>query len=780
MRDLWHLRGQVLAIAIVIASGAATLIMFRSTQEALEETTAAYYERYAFGDVFATLTRAPASVGKRLSEVDGVRLVQTRISGFAMVELAHFDEPVVAQLISLPDFGEPVLNRLALRGGRLPDSGADHEVVLNEPFAEAHDLRPGDTLTLIMNGRRKSFTVVGQVLSPEFAYSLGPGAVMPDNLRFGVMWINESALASTYDLRGGFNSVSLNLEPGADVPGVLKEVDALLQPYGGAGSLHRDDQLSNWFIRNEIKQLGIMASILPTIFLIVSALLTHLVLARLIATERSQIGLLKAFGYSNFQVTMHYMKAVLVIVAIGVVAGSVLGGILGEMNTRLYAESFRFPLLVYSMDGKSLLVATAATLFASVLGALGSVRRASRLSPAQAMVPPAPPAYRRSVLAASPLGRWLDRPTRMILRNAIRLPSRSAFTIFGLASSVALLVVAFQWKDALLHLLHTVYYEAQHQTMTVGLSERHSRSVLGDFRHLPGVMAVEPASMVAADFNVGSITHRGAVTATCADVFLQPPYDTENMAAVAVPPEGLMLATRLARKLNVGVGDLVEVRFLEDRRPVVHVPVTGLFETFLGTPAYMHCDRVDRIFRRAPSVQFVHLWVDRHREAEIYDVVRRVPALSAVVLRTAAIESFQETIIAHLNVFIFIFAGFACALCAGVAYNANRIALSERGRELATLRVLGFTRGEISYLLLGEVALLSIIGMPLGCLLGWMLTGAMARAFDTELFRIPLVIEPSTYGYALLIALIATIIAGALVNRRLRRLDLIEVLKTRE
>jgi putative ABC transport system permease protein len=780
LRDLWHLRGQVLAIAMVIASGVAVLVMSLSTQQALIQTAEAYYERYAFADVFAWLTRAPSHVTNRIGAIEGVQTVESRVVRFATLDIEGMPEPVLGQFVSIPESGPPLLNQLVLRQGRSVAPNRPDEVVLNEPFAEAHRLQPGDSLVAILNGHRRKLQVVGVALSPEFIYSINPGGLMPDDLRFGVMWMGREALAAAFDLQGSFNNVSLRLARGADTAAVITRLDQLLAPYGGTRAVAREDQLSNWFVMNEIKQLGTMSKILPAIFLVVSAVLTHMVLARLIATERSQIGLMKAFGYSYLEVAWHYAKLVMAIGLTGVLLGLVVGAWVGEMNTRMYAELFRFPMLLYRPSISAFTIAAGLSLMAALLGAIGSVRRAALLPPAQAMVPPSPPVFRSSRLSLTSLGRWLDQPTRIILRNIARAPLRAVLTVGGVASSVALLVLALQWTDALDYLAQRYFFESQRQHVMVALADTQSSTVVHEFEHMPGVLEAEPMRAVSADFQVGAVIHRGSLTGIRSEARLQPVFDEERDRLVSVPGEGLVLASRLAEKLGVGVGDKVWITIRQGRRPEVQLPVVQLFETYIGLPAFIHVDALNRLLRERPSAEYINLLVDPLREAELYEKLKTLPMVSGILLRRTAIQSFYDVVAENMMVFITLFSIFAGVLGFGVAYNASRIALSERGRDLATLRVLGFSRGETSYILVGEVLLLIMVSLPVGCFFGLLLSRLMAQSFDTEMFRIPLVIDPSTYGWAVLIALASSAISALLVRRRVDRLNLINVLKTRE
>lgn len=779
LRDLRRMTGQILAIALVVASGVAMLVMSLTAVEVLEESGRAYYERYRFAHVFAAVERAPDRLAGRIGRIPGVRTVETRIVEAAILDVAGFEEPVIGQLVSIPERGEPKLNCLALRAGRFVAYGRPDEVVIGEPFAEAHGLEPGDHLTALINGHRRRLDIVGIALSPEFVYAIGPGALMPDNRRFGVLWMGREALEAAFDLDGAFNDVSLFLGPDADTETVIDQVDDILSGYGGTGAYARADQVSHWFLANEIEQLKTMAGILPTIFLGVAAFLANMVLNRLVAVERSEIGLLKAFGYSSLAVAWHYAKLVIVITGFGIVIGWGVGLWLARVNTEMYAELFRFPFLLFRPSYQACAIGAAVSLAATLLGTAAAVRRVAVLPPAVAIQPPAPPTYRRASAGLRGLGRLLDEPTRIILRQVLRWPVRSALTAAGVGAAVAVLVLALQWLDAIDAMIDTYFFAAQRQDMTVGLVEAEPDTVLADIARLPGVMAVEPARTVSARLQAGQRSRRVGIEGVPPDAELSLVFDAEG-GRVRVPPEGLVLSTKLAELLAVGPGDRVWAEVLEGRQPAVELPVVATFETYIGTPAYMDMDALSRLMREGPSVNRVHLLADEARRPALFAQLKAMPAVSSVMLRQAAVDEFHATLAETLLVYITFFVGFAGTLSFGVVYNSARIALSERGRELATLAVLGFTRVEIAYILLGEIALLIAIGLPLGCLMGAGLSWMMAASFDTELYRVPLVVNPSTYGFAVATTLVATVLSGASAWRWIKRLDLVGVLKTRE
>jgi putative ABC transport system permease protein len=778
-RDLWRMRGQVLAIGLIMASGIGVLVMGLSTVEALDDTARAYYERYRFGQVFAQVKRAPRRLVAELAAVPGVQSVDVRVVKPAVLDIPGFDEPVVAQLVSIPDDRPPRLNLLALREGRMPAPQATDEAVVSEPFATAQSLHPGDSIRAVLNGTWRELKIVGIVLSPEYVYAIGPGALMPDDRRFGILWLGEAALQAAFDLTGAFNDVSISLLRGADARSVIDRLDRILDRYGSVGAYERADQISNWFLMNEIDQLRTLSRILPTVFLAVAAFLTNMVLARLIAIERSEIGLLKAFGYADRQIAWHYAKFVVAIGAFGVLLGWVAGYWLGWYDTRLYAAFYHFPFLLFRPGPAPFALAALIGVGAALAGALHSVRSAARLAPAEAMRPPAPPMFRRLWLSKFAFAARIEQLSRIVLRQVARWPVRSLTTCGGIAMAVAVLITSLQWLDAIDRMIDVYFRQAQSQDVTVTFAEPRASKVVRDLARLPGVLRAEPMRIVPAKLRSGTHEQREALQGVPMRQELFRVYDVRGIA-MTLPEEGLMISSMLAQLLDVGVGDVVTAEILEGRREVIEARVAGTYETYIGSPAYVEIGALARMLHESPTVSGVHLQVDARELPRLLRELKDLPRLSAVTLKAAAVRTFDETMARTMTIFVSFFITFSCALAFGVTYNAARIALSERGRELATLRVLGFTRAEISYLLLGEVGLLALLALPLGCLIGSLLARLIVAGFETELYRVPFVVDASTYGWAMVVGAVATAVSAFFVRRRIDRLDLIAVLKTRE
>lgn len=778
-RDLRRIWLQALAIALVIGCGVAMYVMSLGTLRSLDESRTAYYERYRFAQVFASVKRAPEWLARKIASIPGVAQVETRIVSSVMLDIDGMAEPARGLLISVPERHAPELNGLHMRIGRYVEPGRTNEIVLNEAFAQAHGLLPGDRFHAVINGRKRELIVVGVALSPEYIYTLGPGSIMPDDRRFGVMWLGREALAAAYDLEDSFNAVSLTLMRGAQQEQVIEDLDRLLEPYGGVGAYGRKDQTSHWYISNELVQLKSMGTVAPLIFLGVAAFLLHIVVSRLIATEREQIGLLKAFGYSAGAVAWHYAKLMLTIVSVGVLLGFAGGGWLGRGLTEIYTDFFRFPILYFRVDPGTFAVAALISVGAGLVGTLGAVRRAAQLPPAVAMQPAPPPIYRKTLLERLGLDTYLAQATRMILRHIMRRPVRAGLTTVGIAMSAAILISSMFMMDSIELIIDVTFNRIQRQDLTVSLVEPKPARIVHEFEQIPGVMRAEPVRSVPVRIHNGHVSRRTGLVGLAAGSDLGRLLDS-NLHTVSMPPSGLVLSAKLAEVLGVGRGDRLRVEAMEGRRPVGEIPVSAIVEEFIGTSAYMDLSALNRFMEEPPMVSLAYLQTDSRFENELYAELKEIPAVAGVTVEAAAVASFRETLAENMLLMTTFNVMFAGLIAFGVVYNSARISLSERGRELASLRVLGFTKAEVSLILLGEFALLTFVALAPGFLIGYGLAWSMSLSFETELFRIPLAVSRQTFGFSALVVIASATISGLIVRRRIDHLDLVAVLKTRE
>ena len=778
-RDLWGMRAQALAIALVIVSGVAVFVMSLSTLDSLYQTRETYYRSHHFADVFGTLKRAPLSLARRIQEVPGVDRVETRVVAYVNIDVAGFAEPVSAHLISLPETGPGLLNRVFLRAGRLPEPGSDDEVLVSEEFAAAHGLGPGDRLRATINGRSEQLAIVGLALSPEYIYQIAPGAMFPDYARYGVLWMARKPLATAYDMDGAFNDVALTLARGANGEDVIDRLNELLKPYGGTGAFARKDQLSHRFLSEELKQQETIGTLFPLIFLGVAAFLLNVVVSRLISLEREQIAGLKAFGYSDLAVGLHYAKLVLLIVLIGVVGGIGLGVLLGKGMSNIYREFYSLPYMIYVLRPGVIAAAALISIAVALLGTLHAVRTAARLPPAQAMRPEPPPVYRATVVERLGLQRWFSQPTRMVLRHIERRPIKSLLTTLGIAMACGIMMIGGFQEGAIDYMVGVQFGMSQRGDLTATYTEPTSARSLYSLRSLQGVVHAEGFRSVPARLRFGHRSYRTALEGIEPDGSLMRLLDTD-LAAIELPPDGVVLTDYLAELLHIRPGDVLTVEVLEGQRRTLQVPVVATAEQYLGVSAYMQRSALNRLLREGDAVSGAYLAVDERYRKEVYAELKEMPRIAGVVEHASAIRAFYDTLAQSVLFFTFVATLLGATIAFGVVYNSMRIGLSERNRELASLRVLGFERGEVAYILLGELALLTLAAIPLGLLIGYGLCAFLAFRFDTDLYRIPLVLHRDVYALAALVVVLSAGVSGLMIWRNLGRLDMVAVLKSKE
>ncbi len=778
LRDLRRLWAQSLAIALVMGCGVAVLLMSMGMSGALSDSRAAYYERNRFAEVFAGATRVPQSRDVAIAAIPGVRHLETRILRGVVLDLPGRIRPASGLIVSLPEAGLPSLNVPLLRSGRWPDAAAPFDVVVSEPFADANGFRPGDRFAANLDGTRRELTVTGTALSPEFIYTIGPGAMMPDPAGHGIIWMPARAAEAAFDMAGAFNDMSLTLEPGGSEDAVIDALDDILAAYGGDGAVGRVDQLSNAFLEAEIEQLDVIGRILPPIFLGISIFLVNMVVARIIALEREEIGLLKALGYTDGAVLAHYLAMAGLIAVVGILFGWAGGTWLARMLAELYTQFYDFPYMIFHLSPVAYAIGAVAALSAAGLGAARAAWSAARLPPAVAMSPAPPPRFSRTPLDRAIAALRLSEPSMMIARSILRWPVRAGLSALGYALATAVLIVSNYFNDALDTIVVTAFDMSNRQDAIITFLPDQSISVLEDVRRLPGILQVEGQTYV------NAVLRNGHLEKTLPIEGRRPGADLARIVAddraVDPPASGLLLSERLADQLDLAVGDLVEVELRGERRETHHLPVTGTVTQLFGLGAYMEAGALDALMRRAPRVSVANVTLQQDETAVFYARIKETPGVTGAILLSDNRASFEDTLDQNVRVTSLIYTVLAAIITIGVAYNGARIQLSERARELASLRVLGFGRAEVSWILLGEVMILAALAQPMGWAMGAGLAAAMSAAFSSDLYILPFVVQPSTFARASLVVLIVALASVLVVRRRIDSFDLVAVLKTRE
>lgn len=777
LRDAWHYRSQLGAIVAVVACGVALFVALRSMNGHLRRSRDEFYEKYRFADLFVPLKRAPTELAVTAASIPGVAEVASRIVMESTIDVPGLDEPAVGRLVSIPVPRAPTLNEPHLLAGRWPMPDEQDAVLASAAFVRANRLRPGDSVGAVLHGRWRWLRITGTAISPEYIYEIGGASIFPDNLRFGVFWMSQDALAGVFDLAGAFNDLSVTLTNDVAEEEVIADLDRLLRPYGSFGAYGRESQVSHAFLNGEIEETQVTSVLLPAIFLGVTAFLLHLVLSRLVGTQREQVATLKAFGYANAPVAIHYLGLALIPVALGSVLGLAVGYWFAEMLAGVYARFFQFPSAEFVLDWNVAIVAIAVGALAGLVGALSAVVRTTALPPAEAMRPDAPPRFRGGVLERLRPFRRLGPAAQIIMRNLERRPGKAALSIVGLALAGGLVVTVMAMYDAIDLIKHVQFHDVMREDVTVTFEVPRTRTALAEVRRLPGVLVAEPFRAVPVRFRSGSREHRTAIFGVDPHAQLRQVRD-EGGRPLVPPTHGVLLSGVLARVLDAKPGDRLRVEVLEGERKSGELLVAGVTNEMVGTAAWMETAALDRFAGAATSGVF--LAVDPRRIDALYTALKRLPAVNSVAVRDVQLRSFEQTISESFNISLVTMLGFAVVIAFGIVYNSARVALSERGRELASLRVLGFTEREVATMLLGEQVVLAAASLPVGFLIAGSLCWLVAVRFESELYRIPVLIEGTSYLFGVAVIAVAGVLSALAIRGRIGHLDLVAVLKTRE
>jgi len=778
-RDLRALKSQALAVALVMACGLAMMIMTRSLIRSLDDARAGYYEKHRFAEVFAELKRAPESLREQIAAIPGVAAVETSIEVSVTLDLPDLAAPASGLINAVPERRPVLLNQLYLRRGKLLDGAGTAEVLVSEAFAEANRLEPGDEIAAILNGRRQELRVAGIVLAPQYVFEARPGSALPDNKTFGIFWMRETELAQAFNLEGAFNDVALSLAPGASEPDVIAALDRLLEPYGGLGAYGRAEHPSDIRVDDEIRVLEGLSFGFPLVFLSVAAFMTHSVMSRQIALQREQIAILKAFGFANRTIAWHFVKFALVIVVVGTGLGAVGGFLLGLQLVDMYHLFFRFPELEFVPATGAIVGALIASSAAALIGVASAVNKVVKLSPAQAMRPEPPASFRPALAERLGLARYLAVSVRMALRNIERKPWQAFFTCTALAMATGILIIPNTFRDGVRHVLDFQWDVVQRETVTVSLVEPGPLRALHDFAQLPGVVHAEPFRSVPVEIAAGHHSRRLALRGV-RDNGLLSRVMGEDGRPLSLGGRGLIISEALGETLGITPGDTVSIKVLHGKRREVTLPVSGFSQDFAGIASFLELDALNRLLGEGDQINGAFLSVAGGQWEVFLRELKDTPQAAGVVIKNAMRQSFRETTAESIGLIQVIYSTFATVVAFGIVYNSARIALSERARELATLRVLGFSQGDVGSVLVGELVLLAAIALPLGLWLGSGMAALLIETINTETVRLPLVLSSSNYAYATLVITLATAVSAWVACRKLNQLDLVGALKAAE
>jgi putative ABC transport system permease protein len=766
---------------MLIAVGVALLVSAWSAYRSLKSARDDYYRDYRFGDLFAEVKRAPREVAKAIAKIPGVEVVESRIviDGLIRDPGAPEAEPALGHFVSISASGTSTLNAIHLRQGRLPRPGDEVEVVVHEGFAQAHRLEPGSFLAVLIEGRQERFRVVGVGISPEYVIAVAPAVPLPDDRHYGVVWVPLDAMERLARMKDSFNQVSVRLTDSSSVDAVREAMDRIFDDYGGRGAYGRDRQTSNVFISDEIRQQRTMALVTPLVFLGIAAFLIHIITSRLIDFQRAQIATLKAIGYANASVLRHYLGLVLVMALLGAIPGIGIGQVLGMLYAKSYEAFFRFPRIDFSLSTPAVVIGLVAGISPALLGAWVSIRSAFRLSPAEAMRPPAPRAFHAGAVESLSLWRRVPVYRRIALRNVLSRPLRLLLILLGLSMATCVVVASRGWVDILNFLLDTQFQRVQREDMSVGLLRPVPQGGLQELSRIPGVLAVEGYRIVPVRIRHRSHRRELSLTGWPSDSTMRQRLDV-HLSPIALPEQGILLSRFFRDEWGLRAGDVIELEILEGQPRTVSVAVGGFTDDLVGLGASMRIEELWSLMSEGPDYNLATLLLDPRQSAGVYLALKEMPLVVAVNLKSALYRGFEESMGGVVDIMSAVLIGFSLVIAFGIVFNSVQSSFSERAWELASLRIIGFTRGNVYWMLMSEVTLQVLASLVPGCLIGYGLMKGVITAVQTEQFRFPLVILPASYAMGVLSVLSALALSGVIARGSLARLSLTQALKARE
>jgi putative ABC transport system permease protein len=784
LRELRSSVGLLLAVGSIMSIGVSAYVALGSAYRNLSVAKSLYYSTGRMADFVVDLKKAPLADVAAVAELPGVVEIRPRIQFMAVVDVEGSVEPVNGIVLSLPDRRRPVIDDIVLKQGGYFTDVRDNEVIINDAFARAHKLYPGMWIHLILNNRRQELFIVGTAISSEFTYLVGPGSIVPDSRRLGVFYLKQKFSEDVFDFKGACNQIVGTLSPHqAEHPQeTLRRIEGLLDSYGVLNAIPLSEQPSNRFLSNEIMGLRAFGVINPVIFLAVAALVLNVLMSRLAEQQRVVVGTLKALGYSDAAVFGHFVKFGLIVGLVSGIGGCALGYFLAAGMTAMYDTFFEFPTLENRFYPDIFIQGLLIGVVCGVLGSWHGARNVLKLEPAVAMRPK-PPEIGGSV-GIERIGWFWNRLSfgwRMAVRNVFRHRLRTIAGLFASSMGATLSVNAILLAVESRYMVDFQFEMIQRSDVDLVFKDERSLAALDEARKLPGVDRAEPLFDVACTFMNGSHTRKGGITGVRRDAVLTRPRDTAGLP-LRIPDSGLLLTRKMASILHVKKGDVILIRPTKGARETHTVRVAEIADSFLGVAVYADIDYLAKLLGEEAAVNGVQLLVKPGDESyrALYGEIKQMPAVQSLSARADVIRNVNETLVKNQNVFIGLLVLFAGVIFFGSVLNSSLVSLAERRREVATLQVLGYGPWQVGSLFLRESMAVNFAGTLLGLPLGYLLNYGIVTAYDTEMFRIPIVDPTKVWMVVIGLGIAFGLAAHLVVQRSIHRMDWLDALKTRE
>jgi putative ABC transport system permease protein len=783
-RDLLGHVWSLLPVIAVIAVGTGLYIGLATSHRILVASQADYYNKYRFADFWVHVKKAPLTEAEKVARLPGIAAIDTRVVFDVILDLPGVAKPISGRLISMPERGfEEAINGICLVRGSGFSHDRDEEVILGEAFAQEHLLEPGDRISLILNRKRESFVIAGTAISPEYVYMVrGQGDILPDPKHFGILYVKEDYAREVLDFKDAFNELTGLLVPGydRDVDILLDRIDRMLDPYGVLSTTPRSRQASHRFLSDEIRGLRVTSTILPVIFLGVAAMVLNILLRRMAERQRVIIGTLKSLGYSDRSVLLHFIGFGVVVGLIGGVAGVLVGVATTGAMIEMYKSFFQFPSFTMKTYPDVLLIGVAISVAFSTVGAARGVWRVLKLEPAEAMRPAPPEKGGAVFLERFPfLWKRLSFRSHIAIRSLVRNYKRSLGGVLATGLSAAIIFMTLAMYDATFFLVDYQYEQVLHSDADIGMRDDKSIAALYEARALPGVDYAEPLLSLVCDLTNGRYSRRMAITGLPREHRLTTPRQADY-SPIDIPPSGLAMSSKLAEILHLKLGDHVQLTPVRGRRETVSVPVNSIVESFLGLECYADLEYLSRIVDEAKAVNAVQLAVNPAKLDELFREIKELPNAQGLSLRADAKANIDETLTEVMASSLGLTILFAGLLAFGTMLNSSLIEIGDRTRDISTFRVLGYKPLQVAGVFFRQNLIISALGLAAAYPFGYAMNVLLMEFYDTELYRMPVVIRPSSIIGTALSAALFVLITQYFVYRTIRRLDWVEGLKVKE
>ncbi len=779
IRDIKKSKGQFISILIIVILGVAFYTSLNSVFKNLSNSSDSYYKQYRLADIWVDLYNAPTSIEKKVESLPNVKMVTGRIVKDASISIS--EENATLRFITLPDVKKDIVNDIVIKSGRYFSEDDSNQCLLDEDFLKANNLELGGYIYPIINGNEVKLKIVGAAKSPEFVYTLKDSSqMMADNKKFGIIYIKQSFGEAIFDSKGSINSISIQVSNNNDIESTKDDIKKALKNYGIKSVIDRDEQTSCSMISEEIKQLKSMGGTFPVIFFMVASVIIYIMMGRMVENQRVQIGVLKALGFTNVQVLTYYMSYSTIIAVIGSLIGSILGTYMGLGLTRLYNQYFNLPLGEIKIYGEFVVPAFILTLIFCLFAGYNSCKIIFKIMPSEAMREKSPQGGKKTLVERIDfIWRNITNLEKIIVRNLFSYKRRALLTSLGIIFSSAILLVALGMNDSINFMINQQYGSIQNYDIKVKFSNLISVNELNSIKNIAHVKELEPVLETGVEISNGWKSKNVGFTALIKDPQMYKVED-KNGNNISLPSNGILISEKLANILGVKANDSVDIKFFFPGKEKEEVVIKGIVVQYIGLSTYTSMENLNSMLGEGMIASSAVLKLDNSEfENEVKNQLKDMPGVTSVESKSDSLNALLKNMGAtksSMGAMIML----AAILLIAVLYNIATINIFERQRELATLKVLGFTNNEIKKLIFNENYIISIFGMIIGLPFGKWLGGLMMATSSTDSYTIPYVVKIKSYIIAIILTFMFTVITNFILMNKIKAIDMLEVLKNKE